>query len=141
MIFMPSALAQSESILSRQEDRGIVLPRVSATLSRFLTPVNPESTSSEDAKKDQEFQRYASEKTPSLENSSEPSSSEEIPSATSEPISEKSGVAQAFVQLFLIFQEHQKILMRRLGRKTYQALLKRQNGGISKGTVFDEKAE
>jgi hypothetical protein len=146
--------------------RGRVLPRVSAALAQFISPISTSATSSASQQKSSEkqgkipaFERFHRKGREGGSSSPEnPDTPQEGPgakvialplapksnaTANTDPKPLPSGISQALLQLMNSLQEQRFSFLRWFAVGVYQMSARQQkkNGRVRKGTIIDRKAE
>jgi len=120
-----------------------VLPRVSAALSKFISPI---VSSNRDQKRDsrQSFKKQDPKaiERPPLKVVPQAFAAPKISAPTLEPL--KMGVAETFIELFKMLRGHSAHLSRRMGQDAYanpKGLKRSRKRRERKGVLLDKKVE
>jgi hypothetical protein len=125
-----------------------VLPRVSAALAQFISPIA--SSGKQSVSSQPGFERFHKDRPPSEGHPQpQPQLAKIIPfdrgeAAKAAPgANVPAGISQALLQLIQLFQEPGSTLKRWIGAGAYQRAIRQQKktGRIRKGAILDEKAE
>lgn len=119
-----------------------MLPRVSAALSKFLSPITQpvEHKNSEKEQPEKKFQMFSSKKKKKEDSNQEPHLK-----LVQSPEQKKVALEEspAFVQLFVQFEEQRQSITKGLGPEKYKTAIKtgKKAGRLKKGTMMDDKAD